>query len=334
MPKFRTGTSVSNIILAAATTCALTLSLAAPATADPVTAHAPATIPSECVEYPSSGEQPALKCQVPSAAMGRDFSVLVRPAMTAANPKVALFLDGGDTKEEVSGWVARADALDHLAEVDMTLVFPVVDSWTWYQDWDGETDVQFETFLTDEVPTYLEKAFEVPSGGRGTTGIVGLSAGAYGAMNIASKNPSLYSSVYALSGIYNTQSAIGRFGIDLTSIAFSDRERTPWLTEESRAQNSPKLNVENLTMPVLLNVSTGISHREELQGDNPAAAFIVGGSVETGTFIMTAEMQVETTLRGMDNFEYRYDILGGHSWPTWRRAAFDNGSIWTFLERI
>lgn len=280
----------------------------------------------------------ALECQVPSPSMGREFSVIVRPAHTEQNPKVALFLDGADSGE-VNGWVDKAGALDHLAEEDKTLVFPVTDPWTWSQNWDEDApgdadDAQFETFLVDELPDYLENSFDVPDGGRGTTGVVGLSAGAYATMNIASKHPEQYNSVYALSGIYDPQSPGGRFAIDTSATRLSDRGRAPWTSEASRAANNPTLNLDNLTMPVLVNVSTGIVHPEELRSENPSAAMFLGGPVETGTFVMTGQLQAETVRRGLDNFEFRYDIFSGHTWPTWRRAAFDKGTIWTFLDRI
>lgn len=278
----------------------------------------------------------ALECQVPSPSMGRDFSVIVRPSLSPHNDKVALFLDGGDSGE-VNGWVEKAGAVNKLTDVDMTLVFPVTDPWTWSQDWDGGAesfDAQFETFLSSELPDYLESSFDVPGGGRGTTGVVGLSAGAYGTLNLATKHPEQYSSVYALSGIYDPQSAGGRFAIDATSRYLSGRDRAPWTSEASRAANNPMRNLDKLTMPMIVNVSTGIVHPEELAGKDPVAAFFVGGPVETGTFVMTAQLQAEANRQGMDNIDFRYDILGGHSWPTWRRAAFDNGTIRTFLERI
>lgn len=278
----------------------------------------------------------ALECQVPSPSMGRDFSVIVRPSLTSHNDKVALFLDGGDSGE-VNGWVEKAGAVNKLTDVDMTLVFPVTDPWTWSQNWDGgaeSSDAQFETFLSSELPDYLETSFDVPGGGRGTTGVVGLSAGAYGTLNLATKHPEQYSSVYALSGIYDPQSAGGRFAIDATSRYLSGRDRAPWTSEASRAANNPMRNLDKLTVPTIVNVSTGIVHPEELAGKDPVAAFFVGGPVETGTFVMTAQLQAEAIRQGRDNIDFRYDILGGHTWPTWRRAAFDNGTIRTFLERI
>ncbi|MGP5930395.1 alpha/beta hydrolase [Corynebacterium glyciniphilum] len=278
----------------------------------------------------------AVECQVPSPSMGRDFSVIVRPSLSPNNEKVALFLDGADSGE-VNGWVEKAGAVNKLTDVDMTLVFPVIDPWTWSQNWDGgveSSDAQFETFLAGELPDYLENAFDVPGGGRGATGVVGLSAGAYGTLNLATKYPEQYSSVYALSGIYDPQSAGGRFAIDATSTYLSGRERAPWTSEASRAANNPMRNLHKLTMPTIVNVSTGIVHPEEMVGTDPLSAFFVGGPVETGTFVMTAQLQAEAIRQGMDNIDFRYDILGGHTWPTWRRAAFDNGTIWTFLERI
>lgn len=320
----------------------------------PATAAAPAArvVPDGCEAYVPRATDPgglsggratadhqapgALDCRVHSEVNGRDFPVIVRPAADpSTNRKVALFLDGADS-HGVNGWVEHAAAVDRLSDVDMTLVFPVTDPWTWSQDWDA-AGAQFETFLSTELPDYLEDSFGVPDGGRGTTGVVGLSAGAYATLNLATKHPEQYSSVYALSGVYDPQSPGGRVMIDTTSTYLSGRERAPWTSEESRARNSPLRNLDRLTMPTIVNVSTGVVHPEEIDGASPgavAAAYLVGGPVETGTFVMTAQLQAEAVRQGKDNIEFRYDILGGHTWPTWRRAAFDNGTLRTFLDRI
>lgn len=49
--------------------------------------------------------------------------------------------------------------------------------------------MKYETFMTEELPAFLESAFGVPGGGRDRTGIVGVGMGAYSAMNLASKHP-------------------------------------------------------------------------------------------------------------------------------------------------
>jgi diacylglycerol O-acyltransferase/trehalose O-mycolyltransferase len=296
-----------------------------------VAAQAPASAgpritPSGCEQI---GQTDGLRCTVHSASMDRDIPVLVRPSLTPDNPEVATFLDGGNNQGS-NGWVSTLKILDHLPEEDKTLAFPVMDKWTWTQDFDGLDAVQFETFVADELPDYLEKTFHVPHGGRGTTGIAGLSSGAYGAMNLAGKYPDQYNAVYALSGLYDPQQPLQGYVIDNTAQERSDYGRGPWENDESRAQNNPTLNIDKLGMPVLVSASSGLPNFANL-GPDPVAVITEGAPYEFGSMVFTRELQARTTLAGKSNFTYRYDLLGAHDWDTWRRAAVDQGGVDAFL---
>ncbi|MGO1949581.1 MAG: alpha/beta hydrolase [Mycobacteriaceae bacterium] len=275
----------------------------------------------------------ALKCQVFSPSMDRDFEVIVRPAQTPGNPKVAQFIDGANSGE-TNGWVTAGGALEAMAGEDATLVFPAMDPWSWVQDWDGVPAAQFETFMSQELPGYLEQAFGVPNGGRGSTGVTGLSSGAYGAMNLASKHPDIYSSVYALSGLYDPGMPVQRAVIDGTSMVNSGHDEIPWANEGRRVENNPTLNIDNLNMPVIVSASTGITNFGGDLGPDPIATVVKGGPFEAGTMVMTAEFQARAALAGKDNIEFNYDIIGSHAWDTWRRASFEHGNMYRFMDRI
>lgn len=289
-----------------------------------------AAAPEGCSPF---GDTSALECSVHSPSMDREFNVIVRPSHTEGNPRVAQFLDGADSTD-TNAWTTAGGALEALEDEDATLVFPAMDPWSWVQDWDGESAAQFETFMSQELPDYLEHAFGVPDGGRGTTGVTGLSSGAFGAMNLASKHPEMYSSVYALSGLYDPGMPVQRAVIDGTSTLNSEYEQSPWADEASRAENNPTLNIDNLTMPVLVSASTGITNFGGDLGPDPVATVVRGGPFEAGSMVMTAEFQAQAALAGRDNIEFSYDIIGAHAWDTWRRAAFEQGNMYTFMDRI
>ncbi|MDN6387479.1 MAG: trehalose corynomycolyl transferase [Corynebacterium sp.] len=312
--------SLTALALSAGVVTSLTVAVAPNAAADP----------ESCTPY---GDTAALSCSVHSESMDRDFNVVVRPSHTEGNPKVAQFIDGADSTD-TNGWVTAGGALEALDGEDATLVFPAMDPWSWVQDWDGVPAAQFETFMSQELPDYLESEFGVPNGGRGTTGVTGLSSGAYGAMNLAAKHPDMYSSVYALSGLYDPGMPVQRAVIDGTSTLNSGNEEAPWANEQVRAENNPTLNIDALTMPVIVSASTGITNFAGDLGPDPVATVVRGGPFEAGSMVMTAEFQARAALAGRDNIEFNYDIIGAHAWDTWRRASFEQGNMYTFMDRI
>ena len=275
----------------------------------------------------------AFRCSVHSDSMNRDFSVVVRPALTAGNPKVAQFIDGADNEAD-NGWVTAGGALESLANEDATLVFPTMDPFSWVQDWAGDQGKQFETFMSQELPQYLQDNWGVPNGGRGTTGVTGLSSGAYGAMNLASKHPDIYSSVYALSGVYDPGMPLQRAVVDGTSMFNNNFEGIPWADEGQRVENNPTLNIDNLTMPVIVSASSGVPNVVGDLGPDPIATVVKGGPYETGSMLFTEEFQARAALAGRTNIEFKYDLLGAHAWDTWRRAAFEQGNMHQFIANI
>lgn len=309
--------------LAAATAVAASLTVV------PTVIPAAAADPAGC----SAIDNGAFQCTVHSASMNRDFPVIVRPALTPDNNRVAQFIDGADSGN-VNGWVSAGGALQALANEDATLVFPAMDPFTWVQDWDGDQGKQFDTFMSQELPRYLQDNWGVPNGGRGTTGVTGLSSGGYGAMNLAANHPDIYSSVYALSGIYDPGMPLQRAVVDGTAMFNNNFEGIPWANEGGRVANNPTLNIDRLTMPVIVSASSGVPNLLGDMGPDPIATVVKGGPYETGSMIFTAEFQARAALAGRTNIEFKYDLIGAHAWDTWRRASFDQGNMHQFIANI
>ena len=319
---------VATTVAATVATALATVALATPAVTGTASAE-PRVTPSGCEQI---GETDAVRCTAHSESMGRDIAVLVKPSVTENNPNVATFLDGANNGGS-NGWLSTLKLHEEFADEDTTMVFPVMDSWTWTQDFDTEKSVKFDTFISQELPDYLEKTFDVPDGGRGTTGIAGLSSGAYGAMNIASKYPDQYNAVWAMSGLYDPGKPLQRLVVDKTAAERSDFGTSPWHSEDSVDENNPSLHLDNLTMPVTVNASSGIPNVNNL-GPDPVAVVTEGAPYEFGSMVFTRELEARTTLKGMDNFHYRYDIVGAHDWDTWIRAALDDGGARRFLDQV
>jgi diacylglycerol O-acyltransferase/trehalose O-mycolyltransferase len=316
--------SVATAVATAAATALVTVGALAPSAS-----AEPRVTPSGCEQI---GETDAVRCTAHSEAMGRDIPVLVRPSLTENNPDVATFLDGANNSGS-NGWLSTLKMQNEFPDEDKTLVFPVMDSWTWTQDFDSEEEVQYDTFISDELPAWLESTFDVPDGGRGTTGLAGLSSGAYGAMNLASKNPENYNAVWAMSGLYDPGQPLQRFVVDNTSTERGDYGQSPWDSEESVAENNPSLRLGDMDMPVQVNSASGIPNFNNL-GPDPVAVVTEGAPYEFGSMVFTREMQARTTLLGKSNFQYEYDIVGAHDWDTWVRAAFDGGAAEQFFDNM
>ncbi|MGO1276958.1 MAG: alpha/beta hydrolase-fold protein, partial [Corynebacterium variabile] len=193
---------------------------------------------------------------------------------------------------------------------------------------------QFDTFMSQELPQYLQDNWGVPNGGRGTTGVTGLSSGGYGAMNLAANHPDIYSSVYALSGIYDPGMPLQRAVVDGTAMFNNNFEGIPWANEGGRVANNPTLNIDRLTMPVIVSASSGVPNLLGDMGPDPIATVVKGGPYETGSMIFTAEFQARAALAGRTNIEFKYDLIGAHAWDTWRRASFDQGNMHQFIANI
>lgn len=270
----------------------------------------------------------SVTCQVWSEAMQKEVPVVVKPALTPGTDKVVQFLDGIDGGD---GWSARA--LDHVAADDATVVFPAAEPRSFWVDWDSATPdgavLKYETFLTTELPDYLESEFGVPDGGRARTGVVGLSMGAYSAVNLASKHPGMYRSVLALSGFYNNQLLAGRLAVDGTAHTHGEVTKgVPWDSEHSRKRDNPWINVDNLTMPVHMAVATGIP---DPRSSYDLGTTVAGAGIEVGSLGATAAWDLWTRLRGRDNVTVTYTPVGIHAYDTWINAAFtDQRLYWRF----
>lgn len=264
--------------------------------------------------------------------MDRDIQTVVKPSITEGNDKVIQFLDGihgGD------GWSSRA--LEYVEHDDATIVFPAADERSFWVDWDSPAPpngelMLYETFLTQELPEYLEANFGVPGGGKHRTGVVGMSMGSYSAMNIASKHPEMYRSVLALSGFYNNQSLSGRAAIEMSADSHSAQGNNgiPWDSESSRSEDNPWLNVDKLDMPVYVATSTGIPDPTDFELYDSQTLFD-GGTLEAGTLAIAVSWDVWTRLHNKPNVHVTYVPTGIHGWNTWIRAAFTEQKLyWQF----
>ncbi|AKK12047.1 alpha/beta hydrolase-fold protein [Corynebacterium uterequi] len=114
-------------------------------------------------------------------------------------------LDGLRARDDVSGWITDTNIAQQYADRNVNVILPIGGFGSFYTDWeqpDPKHGVQYkwESFLIDELAPILDQGFR----GNGTRGVMGLSMGATGAMNLAQRHPDMFNFVGAFSGYLDT----------------------------------------------------------------------------------------------------------------------------------
>ncbi|OFT46344.1 esterase [Corynebacterium sp. HMSC06G04] len=148
------------------------------------------------------------RCDVWSPAMGRNIPVQIQPAKNGGNAGLYL-LDGLRATNRTNAWVNDVNAARTYEPHNITLVMPVGGEASFYADWEGPAtynavspiNYKWETFLTSELPGYLERNFGVA---RNNNSLAGLSMGGTAAITLAGKHPDQFRQVLSYSGYLTT----------------------------------------------------------------------------------------------------------------------------------
>jgi len=130
---------------------------------------------------------------VPSAAMGRDIPV----AFMGGGPHAVYLLDAFNAGDPVSNWVTAGNAMNTLAGKGISVVAPASGAFSLYTNWEQDGGRQWETFLVDELPSWLSANKGLAPSGHA---IVGASQGGTGAMTLATFHPERFSYAGSMSG--------------------------------------------------------------------------------------------------------------------------------------
>lgn len=147
------------------------------------------------------------RCDVWSEAMAAPSRS--RSSREARRNAALYMLDGLRAQDTTSAWVNDVNAAATYVDHNITLVMPVGGASSFYADWQAPATYDFEnpviykweTFLTEELPAYLERHFGVA---RNNNSILGLSMGATAAMNLAAKHNDQFRQVLSFSGYLTT----------------------------------------------------------------------------------------------------------------------------------
>ncbi len=262
-------------------------------------------------------------CDVFSPSMGTNVRVQIQPAKRGGTAGLYL-LDGADAPTP-SAWVQNIKAQEIYEDSNITLVIPTGAKNSFYKDWEGNPKLQlgvdqplkykWETFLTQELPPYLQANFGVdPS--RNT--VMGFSMGANAALTLVETHGNQFQQVVALSAVpFETIPGnnlafslawVGRDGYNFNAMYSS-------LIDPRRFAEDPALNVARLRgKSVYISAGSGVASPEEI-AMGPEVV-VVGGPLELGSNIETRAFEAVARSVGVA-VQTDYPAQGVHNFPLW-----------------
>ncbi len=134
-----------------------------------------------------------------STAMQRDVKalVVVPEASTAVSRLPVVYLlhgYGGNEKD----WIRNAD-LGKLADMHQLIIVCPDGRNSWYWDSPVDKTMRYETFISSELPSYVDKHYKTIASPEGRA-ITGLSMGGHGALWNAFRHPDVFGAAGSMSG--------------------------------------------------------------------------------------------------------------------------------------
>ncbi|MFI8591175.1 alpha/beta hydrolase [Dietzia maris] len=263
-------------------------------------------------------------CNVYSPAMKRDIKVQVQPARFGGNAGLYL-LDGLRARDDWNAWTHDAQAQRIFLQDNITLVMPVGGQVSFYSDWERPINLggnlleyKYETFLTEELPGYLQAHFGVAPN---NNAVAGLSMGGSAAAMLAAKHPDQFKQVSVFSG-YMNPTAPGMY--TMIPLAMFDQCKCDpfamWGLPGSPkwGEHDPLLNAAKLRdIPMYVTAGSAIPGRYDQPSSLQAVFNTFNGIILEG-LSRGSTLAFQNTMNAAPNkatFEYR--TTGIHGWGYW-----------------
>ena len=259
------------------------------------------------------------RCDVWSESMGRNIQMQIQPAGRGGNAGLYL-LDGLRATEYTNAWLHDVNAASMFVDNNITLVMPIGGQSSFYADWQAPATYdtrnpvvyKWETFLTSELPVYLEQNFGVV---RNNNSIAGLSMGGTAAMNLAAKHPDQFRQVLSFPGYLATTIPGGQTGIRLAMLdagGYNVNAMHGSLFSPERFANDPLVNMDGLR-----NSDVYVSAGSAVPGPGDAGYrpqdVAAGVTLEAYSNFTTHIWAAKARLTGV-NFTEVYTPTGIHNW--------------------
>jgi diacylglycerol O-acyltransferase / trehalose O-mycolyltransferase / mycolyltransferase Ag85 len=253
---------------------------------------------------------------VPSPSMGRDIKVQFQ----GGGPHAVYLLDGLRAQDDFNGWDINTPAFEWYDQSGLSVVMPVGGQSSFYTDWyqpsrgNGQDyTYKWETFMTQELPAYLEANKGVSQNGNA---VVGLSMGGSSALTYAIYYPQKFIYAASLSGFLNPSEGWWPM---LIGLAMNDaggfNAESMWGPSSDPAwkRNDPMINIQQLVANnTRIWIYCGNGKPSELGGNNLPAKFLEGLTIRTNrTF------QEEYLKAGGTNGVFNFPSSGAHDWGYW-----------------
>ncbi|MEZ0363516.1 esterase family protein [Mycobacterium sp. pUA109] len=256
--------------------------------------------------------------QVPSAGMGRDIKVQFQSG--GANSPAVYMLDGLRAQDDFNGWDINTPAFEWYYGSGISMVMPVGGQSSFYSDWykpacgkAGCSTYKWETFLTSELPQYLQANQNVKPTG---SAAVGLSMAGSAALTLAIYHPEQFPYASSMSGFLNLSEG---WWPSLVNISMGDaggyKAADMWGPKEDPAwqRNDPMVNISKLVANnTRIWIYCGNGTPNEIGGGNLPAEFLEKMTIRTNkTF------QDNYIAAGGTNGVFNFPDAGTHDWGYW-----------------
>ncbi len=248
---------------------------------------------------------------------------------TAKFPEVWA-LDGLRARDDENGWTIETNIEQFYADKNVNVILPVGGESSFYSDWqrpDNGKNYKWETFLTKELVPVLNNKFR----SNGKRAVTGISMGGTAAVNLAERNPDLFTFVGSFSGYLDTTTPGMPFAIRAAQQdAGGFNTDAMWGPEGSQdwIDHDPKLGIEALKGKTVY-VSSGSGRDDFGTPDSVArgAANPAGVGLE-----VISRMSTNTFLQYADRAGVRpiaqFRPSGVHSWEFWQ---FEMAQAWPYI---
>ncbi|MFB7720771.1 alpha/beta hydrolase [Nocardia sp. NPDC056100] len=231
-------------------------------------------------------------------------------------------LDGLRARDDFNAWTFETNALQLFADDNINLVMPVGGQSSFYTDWRAPSSTngqkftyKWETFLTEELPAFLE-----PMGvSRTKNAIAGLSMGGSAALALAAYHRDMFKHASSFSGYLNISAPGMREAIRLAMLDAGrfnvDSMAWPWSPQWLRMDPfvfAPQLR----GLPMYISASWGVLGAHD-DPENGAFNTLNAVALEALSMLNTVSFMSRMNELGI-GAHYSLPTKGTHSWGYWQ----------------
>ncbi|MEU0540689.1 alpha/beta hydrolase family protein [Nocardia sp. NPDC005978] len=304
-----------------------------PKPADPKPAADPAAAAPAAAPNPAAAGDPAPPAAPEPPARPRFQEFMVPSSMGPVKVQVQWAARGGDAalylldglraRDDFNAWSFETNAMRQFIDDDVTLVMPVGGQSSWYSDWRAPSGTngqkftyKWETFLSDELPAFLEQH----GVSRTRNAVAGLSMGGSAALALAAYHRDQFKHASSFSGYLNISAPGMREAIRLAMLDAGrfnvDSMAWPWSPAWLRMDPfvfAPQLR----GLPMYVSAASGIPGPYDNREGQTAFNTVNAIALEALSMVNTVAFMSRLKQLGIDA-NFHSPAKGTHSWGYWQ----------------